>query len=50
MTDSYYGFLSIVDATGNPICDFFPHAKEGGRGYAATLNLARQIIEWERAK
>jgi hypothetical protein len=44
-----YGYLSIVDARGNKICDFFPHAGKGGRGPEATLALARQIIEWERA-
>lgn len=44
-----WGYLSIVDATGNRICDFFPHAGKGGRGRDATLALARQIIEWEQA-
>jgi hypothetical protein len=44
-----WGYLSIVDATGNRICDFFPKAGKGGRGYPATLALARQLIEWERA-
>ena len=43
-----YGYLSIVDATGNRVCDFFPHAGKGGRGRDKTLALARQIIEWER--
>jgi hypothetical protein len=43
------GYLSIVDANLNRICDFFPFAGEGGRGKEATLALARQIIEWERA-
>jgi hypothetical protein len=43
-----YGYLSIVDALGNKICDFFPHAAPGGRGPEITLKLARQIISWER--
>jgi len=43
------GYFSIVDATGNRICDFFPFAGNGGRGKDATLDLARQIINWERA-
>jgi hypothetical protein len=43
------GYLSIVDATLNRICDFFPFAGQGGRGKEATLALARQILEWERA-
>jgi hypothetical protein len=49
-TDRYGGggYLSIVDATGNRVCDFFPFANQGGRGKEATLVLARQIIEWER--
>jgi hypothetical protein len=43
------GYISIVDASGNRICDFFPYAGVGGRGMDMTLALARQIIEWERA-
>jgi hypothetical protein len=43
------GYFSIVDADGNRICDFFPFAGKGGRGKGATLAIARQIIEWERA-
>jgi hypothetical protein len=43
------GYLSIVDANLNRICDFFPFAGQGGRGKEATMALARQIIEWERA-
>jgi hypothetical protein len=43
-----YGYLSIVDARGNKICDFFPHAL-AGRGPDVTLALAQKIIEWERA-
>ncbi len=49
-TDHYGGggYLSIVDANLNCICDFFPFATQGGRGKEATMALARQIIEWER--
>ena len=43
-----WGYLSIVDATGNRICAFFPHAGQGGRGREATLALAVKILEWER--
>ena len=43
------GYLSIVDANLNRICDFFPFAGAGGRGKEQTLALARQIIEWEMA-
>jgi hypothetical protein len=43
------GYLSIVDGNLNRICDFFPFAGQGGRGKEATLALAEQIIEWERA-
>jgi hypothetical protein len=43
------GYLTIVDANLNRICDFFPFAGEGGRGKAATLALAQQIVDWERA-
>ncbi len=44
-----WGYLSIVDATGNRVCDFFPHAGVGGGlGREATLALATKILEWER--
>jgi hypothetical protein len=42
------GYLSIVDAAGNRICDFFPWAAKGGRGLEATLRLARLVLQWER--
>jgi hypothetical protein len=45
-----HGYLSIVDATGNKICDFFPFAGRGGRGRNATLALARKILEWANAR
>ncbi len=49
-TDHYGGggYLSIVDATGNRICDFFPFAHPDGRGKEATLALAQQILNWEQ--
>lgn len=43
------GYFSIVDAAGNRICDFFPFAGKGGRGWDATIEIAQQIIRWERA-
>jgi hypothetical protein len=43
-----YGYLSIVDADGNKVCDFFPNAAKGGRGRRATLAIAVKILEWER--
>jgi hypothetical protein len=42
------GYISIVDATGNRVCDFFPFAGQGGRGKEATLALAQQILNWEQ--
>lgn len=42
------GYFSLVDATGNRICDFFPFAGAGGRGKEVTMAIARQIIIWER--
>lgn len=50
-TDRYGGggYVTIVDANLNRVCDFFPFAALGGRGKEATLALARLIIEWERA-
>lgn len=43
------GYLRIVDAAGTPICDFFPFAIKDGRGKDEALDIARQIIEWQRA-
>jgi uncharacterized protein YcgI (DUF1989 family) len=37
--------LQIVDAAGNPVCDFFPFAGKGGRGWDATRVIADQIVE-----
>jgi hypothetical protein len=40
------GWISIVDADLNTVCDFFPYAAKGGRGHDATMALARQILGW----
>lgn len=40
-----HGYLSIVDATGRRICDFFPYAGRGGRGRDATMVIAEHIVE-----
>jgi hypothetical protein len=42
-------YFQIVDATGNRICEFFPFAGNGGRGWEVSMEIARQIIRWERA-
>ena len=38
-------YMQIVDAAGNPVCDFFPFAGRGGRGWDATHQIATQIVE-----
>jgi hypothetical protein len=38
-------YLQIVDAEGIPVCEFFPFARYGGRGWNATLAIAQQIVE-----
>jgi len=38
-------YIQIVDATGNRICDFFPFAANGGRGWIATMAVAKLIVE-----
>jgi hypothetical protein len=45
-----WGYLSIVDATGNRVCDLFPYAAVGGRGKEATMAIARQIVERANAE
>lgn len=41
-------YFSIVDAAGREICDFFPYADKHGRGWEETVEIAKQIVEWER--
>jgi hypothetical protein len=38
-------YMQIVDANGNPICDFFPFAAKGGRGWQLTKAVAELILE-----
>jgi hypothetical protein len=45
-----YGYLSIVDATGNTICEFFPYRPKGGRGREATLALAEYVLQCVRER
>jgi uncharacterized protein YcgI (DUF1989 family) len=37
-------YMQIVDANGNPVCDFFPFARKGGRGWQQTEAIAQQIV------
>ena len=37
-------YLQILDASGVPVCDFFPFAVYG-RGWDATMAIAQQIVE-----
>jgi uncharacterized protein YcgI (DUF1989 family) len=39
-------YIQIVDAGGNRVCDFFPFAQKGGRGWDRTQAIADQIVRW----
>ena len=37
-------YLSIIDAEGVAICELFPFARPGGRGWEVTETIAERIV------